>query len=237
MHTHFTLNTFYKSLDRLIVFIMKMNSSTEHWFTFCGKAHTCQFRGNHIKDNILELMPARLTNKWHICGISLTCNEVPYTDFSVCYRLFEHTHCPCLWNPVNVVIISNWLRTSCISSANTSRMISIVAIEKCKKKTHSYELIFLMKIEVLFQNNSDKVHEAQWSDTEPLWHHPLNFLEMFTIWKLKAKFTQNWKSVHVLLTIKQCWASYSKNVKYFSWLITPFKIILLLCLLLSGNSN
>ncbi len=69
-------------------------SSTEHWFTFCGKAHACQFRGNHIKDNILELMPARLTNKWHICGMSLTCNEVPCTDFSVCYRLFEHTHCP-----------------------------------------------------------------------------------------------------------------------------------------------
>ncbi len=138
MHTHFTLNTFYKSLDWLIVFIMKMNSSTEHWFTFCGKAHTCQFRGNHIKDNILELMPARLTNKWHICGMSLTCNEVPCTYFSVSYRLFEHTHCPCLWNPVNVVIISNWLRTSCISSANTSRMISIIAIEKCKKKKTQY---------------------------------------------------------------------------------------------------
>ncbi len=35
----------------------------------------------------------------------------------------------------------------------------------------------------------------------------------------------------------QCWASYSNNVIYYSLLVTPFKSIVLLYLLLSGNSN
>ncbi len=39
------------------------------------------------------------------------------------------------------------------------------------------------------------------------------------------------------LTQGQCWASYSKNVIYYSLLVTPLKVILLLYLLLSGNSN
>lgn len=48
-------------------------------------------------------------------------------------------------------------------------MILIIAIGKCKKKNTGYELIFSDEDgEVLLQNNSDKVHEAQWSDTEPL---------------------------------------------------------------------
>ncbi len=35
----------------------------------------------------------------------------------------------------------------------------------------------------------------------------------------------------------QCWASYSKNVIYYSLLVTPFKSNIVTYLLLSGNSN
>ncbi len=45
-----------------------------------------------------------------------------------------------------------------------------------------------------------------------------------------------------IITNDQCWASYSKNVIYYSLLVTPFKsniviMLLLLMILLFGNSS
>ncbi len=46
------------------------------------------------------------------------------------------------------------------------------------------------------------------------------------------------RTKQTLVSNKQCWASYSKNVIYYSLLVTtPFKSDIVLYLLISGNSN
>ncbi len=146
------------------------------WKSSCLSVQGKSYRSQHFRTHASQINE-QVTYLWYIFDMQWS---ALHRFFCMLQVVWTHTLPICLLNPVNVVIISNWLRTSCISSANTSRMISIIVIHskkncaiiychKCTKKNPTvYELIFLMKIEVLFQNNSDKVHEAQWSDTEPL---------------------------------------------------------------------